>query len=265
MVPASVVLDLCAFDDGTGPALYAGGLLTSAGPVPAVSVARWNGSTWTPLGSGVTGSVLCLTVFDDGGGRPALFAGGGFPPFPVSGGSNGIARWDGSSWFIGSNWVVGNIRELATHDDGTGPSLFVGGNFTMIGGIATTGIARWNCGSYISVSASQTSPVAPVFVSNANLTPGNEYFNIFSLDVCPGMPGSGLYSGLCIYSLANSQFVFSQLMTPLGTPLSHFVAPSSYLNWGPFALPPLTIDGICLDVTGGVLGPVSPVARLVIH
>ena len=33
-------------------------------------------------------------------------------------------------------------------------------------------------------------PGAPVFVNNANLTPGNEYYNIFSVDLCPGGPAS---------------------------------------------------------------------------
>jgi hypothetical protein len=158
------------------------------------------------------------------------------------------------------------VSALAVHDDGTGPALFAGGFFQTAGSLSAPAIARWSCGSSISVSLTQPGgPGSPSFINNTNLTTGNEYFNIFSLDVCPGVPGTGFYSGLCIYGLANYQFVFSQLMTPLGTPLSHFVAPSSYVTWGPFALPPLTIDGICLDVTGGVLGPVSPVARLVIQ
>ena len=37
-------------------------------------------------------------------------------------------------------------------------------------------------------------------------------------------------------------------------PLFHFLAPSSYTNWGPMLLPPVTMDAICFDFTGGVLG-----------
>src|SRR5258705_8028337 len=48
---------LAVFDDGTGPALYAGGYFTPAGGVNATHVAQWNGSTWSPLGRGAAGGV----------------------------------------------------------------------------------------------------------------------------------------------------------------------------------------------------------------
>src|SRR6185503_18691424 len=69
--------DFTVFDDGSGPALYAGGAFTTAGGVSARHVARWDGSSWTPLGSGTSSTVLALAVHDDGGG-PALYAGGEF-------------------------------------------------------------------------------------------------------------------------------------------------------------------------------------------
>ncbi len=59
--------------------------------------------------------------------------------------------------------------------------------------------------------------------------------------------------------------MLNQLLLPLETPLFHFTAPSSYLNWGPFPLPPLTVDALCFDFTGGVLGPISPVTRVTIQ
>jgi hypothetical protein len=41
-------------------------------------IARWDGASWSALGSGTNGgSVFALSVFDDGGG-PALYAGGQF-------------------------------------------------------------------------------------------------------------------------------------------------------------------------------------------
>ncbi|MGA1394229.1 MAG: BACON domain-containing protein, partial [Phycisphaerales bacterium] len=43
---------MVVFDDGTGPALYVGGSFTAAGGVSAAHVARWDGASWTPLGSG---------------------------------------------------------------------------------------------------------------------------------------------------------------------------------------------------------------------
>jgi len=81
---------LTVFDDGGGPALYAGGDFTIAGGVAASHIAKWDGSSWSPLGSGMNLAVWALTVFDDGGGR-ALYAGGPFTSSP--GGDSYVAKW----------------------------------------------------------------------------------------------------------------------------------------------------------------------------
>ncbi len=223
---------------------------------------------WAPTGTGVILPVYNLTVFDDGTG-PALYVGG---RLTTAGGvsTNGIAKWDGASWSslgsgIGGLGIQTNVRALTVFDEGTGPALYAGGDFTVAGGVSANFIAMWYCGSTISLTTTQASPGSSVFVNNTNLTPGNEYYNIFSLDLCPGAPGSGPFLGLCATSAVNIQFMIEQVLAPAGTPLTHFVAPSSYVNWGPFSLPPLTVDGVCFDFTGGVIGPVSQVARITIQ
>ena len=101
-------------DDGSGPALYAGGEFTTAGGVSAIHVAKWDGTTWTALGSGL-GTVYALTVFDDGGG-PALYAGG----------ANFVVRWDGSSWSSFGGISMVDVHALTVFDDGGGPELYGG-------------------------------------------------------------------------------------------------------------------------------------------
>ncbi len=147
---------LAVFDDGSGPALYAGGFFESAGGVVVNNVAKWDGANWTALGSGVDelgparGSVSVLGVFDDGTG-PALYAGG---RFDLAGGvaASNIAKWDGSTWTpLGgglSGASAGLVRALAVHDDGSGPALFVGGGFATAGGLAASNIAKWNGSSW---------------------------------------------------------------------------------------------------------------------
>ena len=49
--------DLTVFDDGGGPALYAAGSFLSAGGVKANGIAKWEGSSWAALGSGMSGAV----------------------------------------------------------------------------------------------------------------------------------------------------------------------------------------------------------------
>ena len=55
-------------------------------------VAKWNGSSWSALGSGMDGRCLALAVSGSD-----LYAGG---YFTTAGGSaaNHIAKWNGSSW-----------------------------------------------------------------------------------------------------------------------------------------------------------------------
>jgi hypothetical protein len=71
------VLALAVYDDGGGPALYAGGGFNVAGDVPANHIAKWDGSQLVALGSAGADEQLvdALAVYDDGGG-PALYAAG---------------------------------------------------------------------------------------------------------------------------------------------------------------------------------------------
>jgi hypothetical protein len=74
----------------------AGGRFTVAGGVSANCIARWDGTSWSALGSGmncVSPAASCLSVLPNGD----LVAGG---RFTSAGGvsANGIARWNGTSW-----------------------------------------------------------------------------------------------------------------------------------------------------------------------
>jgi hypothetical protein len=91
------VYSLAVFDDasGGGKALYAGGLFTLAGGSAANRIARWDGASWSPLGSGMSGSVDAMAVLGDGSGPgTALYAGGGFTSALDSSDSY-VARWQG--------------------------------------------------------------------------------------------------------------------------------------------------------------------------
>jgi peptidoglycan hydrolase-like amidase len=70
--------------------LIAGGLFSTAGGVSANYIARWNGTSWQPLGTGMGGiyrDVYALTVYNG-----ELIAGG---QFTTAGGNpaNYVARW----------------------------------------------------------------------------------------------------------------------------------------------------------------------------
>jgi len=112
--------------------LYMGGVFETVDGDSAVNIARWNGSTWSALGSGLDGNAVhSMAIVDD-----TLYAGG---YFAVSGVNRNIAKWDGSAWLAlgsGTNQTVEAIQDF----DG---DLFVGGYFTMAGGKISNYIAAW--------------------------------------------------------------------------------------------------------------------------
>jgi hypothetical protein len=175
----AVVYALAVFDDGTGPALYAGGKFTTAGGAPANGIAKWDGATWTPLGSGVDRFVFALTVFDDGTGR-ALYAGG---QFYTAGGvvANSIARWNGTTWTTlgsGIDQPLIGAYSLAIFDDGTGPALYVAGQFNGAGGVTAHNIAKWNGSTWTALSSE---------IENGGI--------VFALTVFDEGTGPALYAG----------------------------------------------------------------------
>lgn len=153
------VSSLTLYDEGQGPRLFAAGQFSSAGGVAASNIARWDGTSWSALGSGTSGNtrVRALAVFDSGSG-PFLFAGG---EFTTAGGISapGIARWNGSTWSsVGSTVTNGWVHSLAVVDLGSGPRLYAGGNFTTIGGVSANRIARWDGTSWSALGTGVSGP-----------------------------------------------------------------------------------------------------------
>jgi hypothetical protein len=127
--------------------LTAGGGFTTAGGVSANRIAAWDGSSWSPLGTGMNWEVLAFAEYD---GR--LMAGG---YFSTAGGvsANRIAAWDGSSWSpLGTGMDGGpdgepldpHVFALAEYEG----QLIAGGSFTTAGGVSANYIAAWDGSSW---------------------------------------------------------------------------------------------------------------------
>jgi hypothetical protein len=147
------VRSLAVFDAGTGPALYAGGNFTQIGGLTnANHIAKWNGSTWSPLGPGTGDTVLALQVFNGGAGA-ALYAGGSF-----TSPANHIARWNGSTWSsLGSYGADNTVTCMTVYDNGCGENLVVGGAFTVVDGLLPgRGVALWTGSAWEGTSSGIT-------------------------------------------------------------------------------------------------------------
>lgn len=138
------VFDMCVHDDGTGPALYAGGAFGGTGTgIPANSIARWSGSSWSNLGAGVSGSVGALLSYDDGSG-PALLVGGalfnaGGVPVPR------FAIWKAGTWSPGPSLgaSVQSVNDLCVADLGAGPRVFAVSAPAALHSLTASGWVNW--------------------------------------------------------------------------------------------------------------------------
>lgn len=131
---------------GAGQNVYIGGSFCFADKDGNImrNVAKWDGSAWTALGSGLVGNgVNALAVGPDG----ALYAGGDFYEAD-SEFVEGLAKWDGSGWSGLANQFFGNIRALVFGADG---DLYAGGDFYMGWETDFNHIARWDGSAWYSL------------------------------------------------------------------------------------------------------------------
>jgi hypothetical protein len=135
------------FDDGTGDALYAGGIFSTADGVAAPRIARFGPGGWTAAGTGMIAApstyVASLEVANVGYG-PQLIAGGSLNTIA---GPASIARLHGGSW-VGIYALFGPVLAMTNHDFGTGPMLCVGWTLTQLPTQSTAGVSVFNPASY---------------------------------------------------------------------------------------------------------------------
>lgn len=153
-----------ALDAGNGEALYVGGQFLAIGSQPIAGVARFDGATWTPLGSvqDVDGAIHALTVFDGGSG-PEIYAAGSFTRIGGVAAAR-IARFDGTNWHALGGGLDNAAYALTSFDDGSGDALYVAGVFTAAGGSTALRIARWNGAAWSSVGVGANSWINDVAV-----------------------------------------------------------------------------------------------------
>lgn len=121
--------------------LYIGGYFVNVNNVSTSRIAKWNGTTWSGVGGGVSNGnphVNSMAIY-----HGQLYVAGGFQS---AGTSNipvwYIARWNGTQWDSvgrGTNFevmslVVDTVRDV----------LYAAGGFTRAGDTAAYGIAMWN-------------------------------------------------------------------------------------------------------------------------
>lgn len=159
-----------AIDPNTGD-VYAGGAFTQMGGVANTArIAKWNGTAWSALSTGISDGIVYSLAFASNGN---LYIGGSFTNID---GSNGdyIGYWDGSSFNrVGWSELNGAVRVIKFSDSGR---LYAGGEFTNAGSWYQNAdyIAYWGWG-WTPLGAGLDDNVHAIEIINGAVYAGGEF------------------------------------------------------------------------------------------
>ena len=146
--------------------LIVGGTFSSAGGASSTSyIARWTGTAWQSLGSGIGDNVYALAIYNG-----ELIAGG---YFTHAGGVTAahVARWNGSSWAPLGAGINDWVMSLAVWNG----ELIAGGFFSSAGGLSANRIARWNGASWAALGSGCNAEVLTLTVFPGGLAVGGRF------------------------------------------------------------------------------------------
>jgi len=235
--------------------LIVGGQFTMAGNVPVNNIARWNGSTWEALGSGVNGTVYAIEAVARFGGdtTPDIYVGGVF----TDQGSR-IARYNRSSgWSAMGSGVnasgaggmqpgYASVRAIKS----IGGEIWVGGRFSHAGGLNSWNIAKWlpatfvwqgvGTGMTFCDGTSWTQPgVGKAATMVTSIAPGTPLLVGVSTNGIPSPPSSPFFNGdrEGMFALQSAQWV-GQCRLPVVKAVGGNLSSIAYLGGWPVQAPP---------------------------
>jgi trimeric autotransporter adhesin len=156
----------------SGSTVYAGGEFTTAGGSAATNIAQWNGTSWSPLGSGLSGGQYGSDVSALAVSGSTLYAGGFFTTAGSDTNANYIAQWNGSSWSGLGSGMNSYVWALAV----SGSTVYAGGDFTTAGSDTNANyIAQWNGSSWSALGSGMNSDVEALALSGSTLYAGGDF------------------------------------------------------------------------------------------
>ena len=229
----------------SGSDLYVGGRFTTAGGNAANNIAKWNGSAWSALGSGLKSDVTALAVSGSD-----LYVGGYFTTTADGSAANYIAKWNGSAWSALSSGLDDWVNTLAV----SGTDLYVGGNFTTAGSSSANHIAKWDGSAWSAIGSGLNDRVDALAVSGTDLYVGG-VFTTAGGKLSPYLAAVNLLTDNCTLTVAKAgtgngtvggggTYACNTMVTPTATPATG----STFTGWTPTSCGspfPLTDDMTC--------------------
>ena len=212
--------------------LYVGGTFNFAGGVSANRIARWNGTTWSPLGSGMNDWVYALTVYNG-----ELIAGGSFTS---AGGAsaNRIARWNGTAWAPLGSGMNDWVYALTVYNG----ELIAGGSFTSAGGVSANRIASWNGTTWTPLGSGMSDSVQALTVYNGELIAGGSFTSAGGASAIGiacwngttwAQLGGGMNGNVEALTVYNDALIAGGRFTSAGGVSANFVARWNGTTWAP--------------------------------
>ncbi len=146
--------------------LYVGGCFNNASGVSANYIAKWNGTSWSAVGSNTfDNTVNALCVYNG-----ELYAGGSFSTL---GGAPAdyIARWNGTTWSSVGSGTNADVMSLGLYSG----KIYAGGAFTNAGGVPANYIASWNGTSWAALGAGVNGNVNSICTYGTDLVAGGSF------------------------------------------------------------------------------------------
>ncbi len=216
--------------------VYAGGVFSAAGKVPASGIAGWKiaANHWSSLSTGVGGVYPSVRSLAWSNGQ--LYAGGYFTQ-AGSMPANYIARWNGIGWLVLGSGVSGCVGVSCVPFVGaiavSGKDVYIGGDFTMAGNVSVNNIARWDsvAQTWSALGSGANGGVVAIAIDGNKVYAGGQFtqiggVNAHNVAVWNGSSWSALGSGVdntvrAIAVGSDGVYVGGHFTTAGGSPANH--------------------------------------------
>jgi trimeric autotransporter adhesin len=127
----------------SGGQLYAGGTFTNAGGITANRIAKWGGSSWSALGTGIIGTSTAAAVNGIAVSGTNVYVTGNFTN---AGGilASNVAVWNGTNWSAMGSGTASSTSAVGDCIAAAGNDVYVGGRFGFAGDKPAQFFAHWN-------------------------------------------------------------------------------------------------------------------------
>ncbi|MCC7501045.1 MAG: hypothetical protein IT229_00855, partial [Flavobacteriales bacterium] len=147
--------------------LLVAGDFTDAGGVTCTSVARWNGTNYTNLGTGIQGEPVCAAELNG-----QIYLGGTFQNF-----AHDLAIWNGTTWSYSNvqNGMAPHVFELFVWNG----TLYAGSEASGFSG-TTDQVYKFDNGNWVPVGQALNGPIHALEMHNGELVAGGLFTGSWS-------------------------------------------------------------------------------------